>query len=99
MMDDFFNQSENSMPRIGDQAPAFRSVTKQGTIYFPADYFGKWVILFSYSPEATSEFKNLSAVQNDFKALNCEVGHSIQLSNRFYSCIKLRIFGVCNQAR
>ena len=32
-MDDFFDQSENSMPRIGDQAPAFRSVTTQGTIY------------------------------------------------------------------
>ena len=33
-MDDFFFQSENSMPRIGDYAPAFRAVTTQGTIYF-----------------------------------------------------------------
>jgi len=54
-MDDFFDQSENSMLRIGDQAPAFRSVTSQGTIYFPADYFGKWVILLGYSTDASSE--------------------------------------------
>jgi peroxiredoxin (alkyl hydroperoxide reductase subunit C) len=77
MMDDFFNQSENSMPRIGDQAPAFRSVTAQGTIYFPADYFGKWVILFSYpsssTPVHTSEFLTLANMHNDFKALNCEL--------------------------
>lgn len=77
MMDDFFNQSENSMPRISDQAPAFRSVTAQGTIYFPADYFGKWVILFSYhstsTPLHTSEFLALANMHNDFKALNCEL--------------------------
>jgi peroxiredoxin 2/4 len=48
MMDGFFNLGKNSIPRIGDLAPAFRSVTTQGTIYFPADYFGKWVILFCY---------------------------------------------------
>ncbi len=77
MMADFFNQSENSMPRIGDQAPAFRSVTTQGTIYFPADYFGKWVILFSYpsssTPIPSSEFLALANMHNDFKELNCEL--------------------------
>lgn len=77
MMDDFFDQSENSMPRIGDQAPAFRSVTTQGTIYFPADYFGKWVILFSYTndftPESTSGFMTFVKMHGDFKALNCEL--------------------------
>jgi len=77
MMDDFFNQSENSMPRIGDYAPAFRTVTTQGTIYFPADYFGKWVILFSYpstsTPLHTSEFLALANMHNDFKALDCEL--------------------------
>jgi len=77
-MDDFLSLNETKISRIGDQAPAFRSVTTQGTIYFPADYFGKWVILFSYSPESTSELKRLTAVQNDFKALNCEfIGVSI----------------------
>jgi peroxiredoxin 2/4 len=81
-MDNFFYLNETKISRIGDQAPAFRSVTTQGTIYFPADYFGKWVILFSYSPdfapESTSEFKMLTAVQNDFQSLNCEfIGVSI----------------------
>ncbi|BBE18265.1 alkyl hydroperoxide reductase subunit C-like protein [Aquipluma nitroreducens] len=76
-MDNFFYLHEIKTSRIGDQAPAFRSVTTQGTIYFPADYFGRWVILFSYSPdfapESTSVLKRLTAVQNDFKALNCEI--------------------------
>ena len=81
-MDNFFYLHEIKTSRIGDQAPAFRSVTTQGTIYFPADYFGRWVILFSYSPdfapESTSGFEMLTAVQNDFKALNCEfIGVSV----------------------
>lgn len=77
MMDDFFDQSENSMPHIGNKAPAFRSVTTQGTIYFPADYFGKWVILFSYLTDftlvSTSEFMAFETMQDDLKALNCEL--------------------------
>lgn len=76
-MDDFLSQSENSMPRIGDYAPVFRAVTTQGTIYFPADYFGKWVILFSYPTdfitESTSGFMTFANMQGDFKALNCEL--------------------------
>lgn len=76
-MREFFNQSENSMPRIGDQAPAFRAVTTQGAIYFPADYFGKWVILFSYPSDFTalsaSEFKALATMQFELKALNFEL--------------------------
>lgn len=102
MMDDFFNQSENSMPRIGDQAPAFRSVTAQGTIYFPADYFGKWVILFSYptdfTPVSTSEFIEFVNMHNDFKALNCElVGLSVgSLGNRFAGLSSIREKIECN---
>jgi peroxiredoxin (alkyl hydroperoxide reductase subunit C) len=73
------------MPRIGDQAPAFRAVTTQGAIYFPADYFGKWVILFSYSadytPISTSEFIELTCMHDEFKALNCDlIGLSIDKS-------------------
>ena len=37
-----------SMPLIGDDAPAFEAVTTQGKINFPADYKGKWVVLFSH---------------------------------------------------
>jgi len=77
MMDSFFNLSKNSIPRIGDLAPAFRSVTMQGTIYFPADYVGKWVILFSYpsdfTPQSFSKFMEFAHLHNEFKALNCEL--------------------------
>lgn len=81
-MREFFNQSENSMPRIGDQALAFRAVTTQGAIYFPADYFGKWVILFSYPTDfklvSASEVLFFTAVYNDLRVLNCElVGLSV----------------------
>ena len=37
-----------AMPRIGDPAPAFEAATTQGKIDFPADFKGKWVILFSH---------------------------------------------------
>ncbi len=81
-MRELFNQSENSMPRIGDQAPAFRAATTQGAIYFPADYFGKWVILFSYPTDfklvSASEVLFFTVVYNDLKALNCDlVGLSV----------------------
>lgn len=52
-----------SMPRIGDPAPEFVAITTQGEINFPADYRGKWVILFShpadFTPVCTSEFMTL----------------------------------------
>ena len=35
------------MPRIGDKAPEFKAITTQGEINFPADYKGKWVILYA----------------------------------------------------
>ena len=71
-----------AMPRIGDPAPAFTAVTTQGQINFPADYTGKWVILFShpadFTPVCTSEFMTFASMQNEFKALNCElVGLSV----------------------
>lgn len=71
-----------SMPRIGDQAPAFKAVTTQGDINFPADYAGKWAILFShpadFTPVCTSEFMTFASMQKDFEALNCQlVGLSV----------------------
>ena len=47
------NQEINVMPRIGEKAPAFKAVTTQGNINFPADYEGKWIILFSHPADFT----------------------------------------------
>lgn len=70
------------MPRIGEQAPSFKAVTTQGEINFPADYSGKWSILFShpadFTPVCTSEFMTFASMDEEFKALNCElVGLSV----------------------
>lgn len=63
-----------SMPLIGDDAPSFTAVTTQGTIHFPEDYKGKWVILFShpadFTPVCTSEFMTFARMQDEFTALN-----------------------------
>ena len=65
------------MPLIGDAAPAFMAKTTQGDIYFPDDYKGKWVILFShpadFTPVCTTEFMTFSSMMDDFKSLNTEL--------------------------
>lgn len=70
------------MPLIGDEAPAFIATTTQGVINFPADYKGKWVILFShpadFTPVCTTEFMTFASMLEEFKALNTElVGLSV----------------------
>lgn len=72
----------NVMPRIGDKAPEFKAITTQGTINFPKDYRGKWVILFShpadFTPVCTTEFMTFGKMAQEFEELNCElVGLSI----------------------
>ncbi|NCC99628.1 MAG: peroxiredoxin [Bacteroidia bacterium] len=72
----------NVMPRIGDLAPAFQAETTQGTINFPSDYKGKWIIFFShpadFTPVCTSEFMTFASMQKDFDALNTQlVGLSV----------------------
>lgn len=70
------------MPLIGDDAPEFTAVTTQGTINFPSDYKGKWVILFShpadFTPVCTTEFMTFASMHEEFKSLNVElVGLSV----------------------
>lgn len=70
------------MPRIGDKAPAFRAVTTQGEINFPADFSGSWVILFShpadFTPVCTSEFMTFASMESKFNEVNCKlVGLSV----------------------
>ena len=63
-----------NMPRIGDPAPAFTATTTQGDISFPADYAGRWVILFShpadFTPVCTTEFMTFASMQGEFERLN-----------------------------
>ena len=71
-----------SMPRIGDPAPEFKAVTTQGSINFPADYKGSWVILFShpadFTPVCTSEFMTFAHMEDKFEEANCKlVGLSV----------------------
>lgn len=70
------------MPLIGEPAPAFRAATTQGTIRFPEDYRGRWVILFShpsdFTPVCTTEFMTIASMADEFKAMNTElVGLSV----------------------
>ena len=72
-----FDETAPRMPLIGDDAPAFEAVTTQGTIRFPQDYQGKWVILFShpadFTPVCTTEFMAFASMHDRFKALNTEL--------------------------
>lgn len=78
-----------TMPRIGENAPAFTAVTTQGEINFPKDYEGKWVILFShpadFTPVCTSEFMTFASMEKQFNDAGCDlVGLSV---DGFYSHI------------
>lgn len=71
-----------TIPLIGDPAPEFTALTTKGTINFPEDYQGKWVILFShpadFTPVCTTEFMTFASMQQEFRDLNCElIGLSI----------------------
>ncbi|MDI9470457.1 MAG: peroxiredoxin [Bacillota bacterium] len=81
-MNDNNNVNQVQFPLIGTPAPAFVADTTQGEINFPADYEGKWVILFShpadFTPVCTTEFMTFASMHDEFKALNTElVGLSI----------------------
>jgi len=65
------------IPLIGERAPAFEAVTTQGTIRFPEDFAGKWVILFShpadFTPVCTTEFMAFAKLMPQFEALGCKL--------------------------
>ncbi|MDD4954781.1 MAG: redoxin domain-containing protein, partial [Candidatus Omnitrophica bacterium] len=67
---------------IGSKAPSFTAETTQGTVNFPDDYKGSWVILFShpadFTPVCTTEFMTFASMQKEFEALSCKlIGLSI----------------------
>lgn len=73
-MNEVMNETINRLPLIGDKAPAFKALTTTGTINFPEDYEGKWVLLFShpsdFTPVCTTEFMTIAAMQEEFDKLN-----------------------------
>ena len=40
------SENLNRLPLIGDKAPAFQALTTNGTVNFPEDYKGSWVLVF-----------------------------------------------------
>ena len=71
--DDYQDETPH-MPLIGDAAPEFTAMTTNGPINFPADFAGKWVVLFShpadFTPVCTSEFMAFQALQDELAEIN-----------------------------
>ena len=62
--------SMNTLPLIGDPAPAFKAKTTQGDINFPKDFEGSWVVFFShpadFTPVCTTEFMTFASMHGEF---------------------------------
>ena len=71
------NEQITRLPLIGDKAPEFKALTTKGTVNFPEDYKGKWVLFFShpsdFTPVCTTEFMTLASMQEEFKEMNVEL--------------------------
>ena len=67
----------NRLPLIGDKAPAFQALTTNGTVHFPDDYKGKWVLFFShpsdFTPVCTTEFMTMASMKEEFTQMNVEL--------------------------
>ena len=67
----------NRLPLIGDKAPSFTALTTNGTLHFPEDYAGKWVLFFShpsdFTPVCTTEFMTLASMKDEFREMNVEL--------------------------
>jgi peroxiredoxin 2/4 len=65
------------LPLIGEKAPSFVAESTQGTVHFPDDYKGKWVVFFShpadFTPVCTTEFMTFATKADEFKRLNAEL--------------------------
>jgi len=71
-----------TMPRIGDAAPDFKSLTTHGELQFKEWLGGKWCLLFShpadFTPVCSTELTELARRNGEFEARNCKlIGLSI----------------------
>ena len=66
----------NTLPRLGQPAPAFEAETTQGTIRLE-DFRGSWLILFShpadFTPVCTTEFVAFAELAPELKKRNVEL--------------------------
>ncbi len=71
------DEASARLPLIGEKAPAFTAQSTQGTVRFPDDYKGKWVIFFShpadFTPVCTTEFMAFASRAEEFRKLNAEL--------------------------
>lgn len=74
--------TQNTMPLIGQEAPTFTAETTMGKINFPEDNKGKWTVLFShpadFTPVCTTEFLGFQDLKEEFDKINTELlGYSV----------------------
>lgn len=62
------------IPLLGEITSRFSAPSTTGKVEFPADFYGKWKILFfhpaDFTPVCTSEIIELALLQDEFKKLN-----------------------------
>ncbi|MDD3168493.1 MAG: redoxin domain-containing protein [Eubacteriales bacterium] len=86
---------EDDMLLIGQTAPSFQTKAINGTIHYPEDYKGKWVVVFSiprdFQPELIAESKLFAEILNEFGKIDTQliglcmdsIYHYIHFSNHF----------------
>ena len=71
------SENSNRLPLIGDPAPSFKALTTNGTVHFPEDYKGKWVLFFShpsdFTPVCRTEFMTMASMKDEFTEMNVEL--------------------------
>ncbi len=75
-------QSENSLPLLGDKFPSMDVQTTHGALILPDDMSGKWFVLFShpadFTPVCTTEFVAFQQRYTQFRDIGCElIGMSV----------------------
>jgi len=70
-------QTNHTFPLLGDVFPEMEVQTTHGVKKLPADYKGKWLVLFShpgdFTPVCTTEFVSFAQHNDQFKELNAEL--------------------------
>jgi len=75
-------ETVQSIPLIGQDAPSFKAQTTKGAISFPEDFKDKWVVLFShpadFTPVCTTEFLGFQDLKSEFDKVNTQLlGYSV----------------------